>query len=374
MSDLLYLTAWLLLMGATAEAIQLRRMRSRIRLMVEVVETFDLGDFEGRLTQASRGGGRLADLATGISALTAALFVGASSVSTTASSAIAAREAETERQKDVFSQRVRGVLDSIGTSVTEMEAAVSTMRRGADDTANHAAAMVATLDDTAENVQEVAKGVENLRDSIGGISETVAYSAAKADLAVIQAERANALIQDLARAADAIGTVVVMINEIASQSHLLALNATIEAARAGDAGKGFAVVAREVKTLASETVKATEDIRAQINGIQTATRAAVGAVNSIGSGIRELNELTSAMRTSVEEQHGATRDIAAFANSACKATSALRERIMSVDGSICANGFAAKSIQEGTVELAGQVEMISRETLAFFEEVAAAAA
>ena len=364
----------LLLIAATAEAFQIRRMRSRIRLMVEVVETFDLGDFEGRLTQASRGGGRLADLATGFSALTAALFVGASSVSTTASSAIAAKEAETERQKNVFSQRVRGVLDSIGTSVTEMEAAVSTMRQVADDTANHAAAMVATLDDTAENVQEVAKGVENLSESIGGISETVAYSAAKADSAVIQAERANALIQELARAAEAIGTVVVMINEIASQSHLLALNATIEAARAGDAGKGFAVVAREVKTLASETVKATEDIRMQINGIQTATRAAVGAVNSIGTGIRELNELTSAMRTSVEEQHGATRDIAAFANSACKATGALRERIMSVDDSICANGFAAKSIQEGTVDLAGQVEMISRETLAFFEEVAAAAA
>ncbi len=374
MSDLIYLTAWLLLMVATAEAFQIRRMRSRIRLMVEVVETFDLGDFEGRLTQASRGGGCLADLATGFSALTAALYVGASSVSTTASSTIAAKEAETERQKNVFSQRVRGVLASIGTSVNEMEAAVSTMRQVAEDTANHAAAMVATLEDTAENVQEVAKGVENLSESIGSISETVAYSAAKADSAVIQAERANALIQELARAAEAIGTVVVMINEIASQSNLLALNATIEAARAGDAGKGFAVVACEVKTLASETVKATEDIRKQINAIQTATSAAVGAVNSIGAGIRELNELTSAMRTSVEEQHGATRDIAAFANSACKATGALRERIMSVDDSICANGLAAKSIQEGTVDLAGQVEMISRETLAFFEEVTVAAA
>ena len=165
-----------------------------------------------------------------------------------------------------------------------------------------------------------------------------------------------------------------MINDIASQSNLLALNATIEAARAGEAGRGFAVVAQEVKTLSSETVKATEDIRKQIDGIQTATRAAVAAVTSIGAEIRELNALTTVVRTSVEEQHGATRDIAAFANSAWKATGDLRQRVMLVDDAIRANDVAARSIQQSTAALAGQVEMISRETVAFFEDVTAAAA
>ena len=133
---------------------------------------------------------------------------------------------------------------------------------------------------------------------------------------------------------------VTIINSIAKQSNLLALNATIEAARAGTAGRSFAVVAREVKTLASQTVKATEDIRRQISGIQAATRTAVGAVDVIGNEIRELSQLTGVMRTSIDSQYEATRDIATFANSAREASAGLTERMKSVDDAIQANSLA----------------------------------
>ncbi len=163
---------------------------------------------------------------------------------------------------------------------------------------------------------------------------------------------------------------VTIINGIAKQSNLLALNATIEAARAGTAGRSFAVVAREVKMLASQTVKATEDIRKQISGIQAATRTAVGAVNSIGNEIRDLNQLTGVMRVSIDSQYEATRDIASFANSAREATTGLTERMKSVDDAIQANSLAGCCIQDSTTQLAHKLAALSQETQTLFEREA----
>ncbi len=154
---------------------------------------------------------------------------------------------------------------------------------------------------------------------------------------------------------------------------MLALNATIEAARAGTAGRSFAVVAGEVKTLAGQTVKATEDIRKQVAGIQEAVHAAVSAVDAIGNEIRELNQFTSVMRISIDGQYGVTRDIATFANSARAATAGLRERILSLDGTIHANCLAGDCVHKGTADLVQQIAALSSETLTLLEQDAPAA-
>ncbi len=349
------------------------RTQRRIRRMAEAVETFDLGNFEERLAEAAGGNAALSNLAGGISGISAALLAGASSVSTSASSTIAEKDAQAQRMREVFAQRVREVLNSVGSAVTEIGNTASSMHQLVGDTEKYSGQVVTALVDTGQNVAGVADGIGRLSESIGQISETVASTAEKADRAVAQAEQANTLIQTLAQSAQTIGEVVTIINGIAKQSNLLALNATIEAARAGSAGRSFAVVAREVKMLASQTVKATEDIRKQIGGIQAATRTAVGAVDTIGTEIRELNQLTGVMRTSIDSQYEATRDIASFANSAHVATSGLTERMKAVDDAIQANSLAGGCIQESTVQLTKKLAELSKETIVLFEQEAVAA-
>ncbi len=327
------------------------RTRQRIERMAEAVETFDLGDFEGRLAKAAGGDAKLARLAAGISGLSMALFAGASSVSTTASSTIAEKEAQNRQLRELFAQRVREVLDSVGTAITEIGNTASSMRQLVGDTEKYSAHVLNALLDASNNVAGVAEGAGRLSDSIGSIGETISRTATKADCAVAQAEQANTMIQELVRAAQTIGDVITIINDIAKQSNLLALNATIEAARAGAAGRSFAVVAQEVKQLASQTVQATEDIRKQITGIQAATRVAVGAVDTIGNEIRGLSELTGDMRNAIGDQHEATRDIAAYANAARGATEDLRQQMMSVDNVIQANSLAGGCIFDDTARL-----------------------
>ena len=356
-----------LLCGA---AFHIWRTQRRIQSMAEAVETFDLGNFEGRMLAAAGGDPRLTLLAANIAGISAALFAGASSVSTSASSTIAEKEAQTLRLRDIFVQRVREVLNSVGAAVTEIGNTASSMHQLVDDTEKYSGQVVATLVDTGSNVAGVADGVGRLSESIGKISETVASTAEKADRAVAQAEQANTLIHTLANSAQTIGEVVTIINGIAKQSNLLALNATIEAARAGTAGRSFAVVAREVKMLASQTVKATEDIRRQIGGIQAATRTAVSAVDSIGNEIRELSQLTGIMRTSIDSQYEATRDIASFANSARAASAGLTERMKSVDDAIQANSLAGGCIQDSTTQLANKLAALSQETQVLLEKEA----
>src|SRR5262249_15463735 len=157
------------------------------------------------------------------------------------------------------------------------------------------------------NVQTVASAAEELNASIGEIGRQVTQSAQIAGKAVSEAERTQATVRSLADGAQKIGDVVKLINDIAGQTNLLALNATIEAARAGEAGKGFAVVASEVKSLATQTAKATEEIAAQIGAIQNATGDAVGAIDGIGKTIAELSHIATAIASAVEEQGAATR-------------------------------------------------------------------
>src|SRR6185437_16204677 len=155
---------------------------------------------------------------------------------------------------------------------------------------------------TSANVQTVAASAEEMTSSISEIGRQVTQAATIAKQAVADAQRTNGTVNTLAEAAQKIGQVVQLIQDIASQTNLLALNATIEAARAGEAGKGFAVVASEVKSLANQTAKATEEIAGQIAAIQGATGSVVTAIRGIGGTIGEMSEIATAIASAIEEQ------------------------------------------------------------------------
>ncbi len=179
--------------------------------------------------------------------------------------------------------------------------------------------------ETSQNVQAVASGSEELAASVSEISNQVATSTRISGEAVERVNQTTQTVSGLVDAAQKIGDVVSLINDIADQTNLLALNATIEAARAGDAGKGFAVVASEVKNLASQTGKATEEISEQILSVQSATNSAVEAIDSIGTIIGQVNETSAAIAAAVEEQTAVTQDMSANMQTAASGVNAISE-------------------------------------------------
>ncbi|MGU3665790.1 PAS domain S-box protein [Methylobacterium sp. A49B] len=201
-----------------------------------------------------------------------------------------------ERRRRAEAQRAIGVdLDAIGMAVEHVT--------------QQTAEAVGTVGQVSNDIQCVASGAEQLSASVSEISQQVSHAARMAGEAVEQARRTGGIVKGLSGQAAQIGEVVLMIQGIASQTNLLALNATIEAARAGAAGKGFAVVAAEVKALAEQTAKATDQIRGQISATQMATREAVGAIGSIQGTIRALDEVSAAIAAAVEEQSTVTREM-----------------------------------------------------------------
>ncbi len=230
-------------------------------------------------------------------------------------------------------------------------------------------AVSTAADQASGNVQTVASAAEELSASIAEISRQVTQSAAIAGEASDQAGRTNARVQELAAAAQKIGDVVKLINDIAGQTNLLALNATIEAARAGEAGKGFAVVASEVKNLATQTAKATEDIAAQVSGMQGATGDTVSAIQAISGTIGKIHEIATTIASAVEEQGAATQEIARNVQEAAAGTKNVSTNIASVNAATEGTARASADVQAVVGELRERAETLRSSVSGFFEEL-----
>jgi methyl-accepting chemotaxis protein len=271
-----------------------------------------------------------------------------------------------------FEATVRTALDSLQTSATSMQTTAQSMSATADQSSALVSAVASAAEETSVNVQTVSAGTEELSSSISEIGRQVITSAQIARKAVDEAGATDATMQGLADNASRISVVVDLIQVIASQTNLLALNATIEAARAGEAGRGFAVVASEVKSLANQTAKATDEIRAQIASMQQVTTSAVGAIRNIGETIGEINEVTTAIAAAVEEQGAATREIARNIQHAAGGTSEVSSNIVGVSTASAEAGSAASEVLSASGALRREADVLRAEIDAFLSNIRAA--
>jgi methyl-accepting chemotaxis protein len=271
-----------------------------------------------------------------------------------------------------FEAGVGEVVKTVSSAATEMESTAASLSGTANRTSERVTAVAAASEQATANVQSVASATEELASSVAEISRQVAISSTIAAKAASDAEHTNALVTTLADAAKQIGAVTDMINEIASRTNLLALNATIEAARAGDAGKGFAVVASEVKSLASQTAKATQEISSQIAAMQSATTETVAAIQGIGATIGQLNEIATTISSAVEEQGAATQEIARNVQQAAAGTAEVSSNIAGITLGVSATGAAADEMLRAAGELSKQGETLRGDVEHFLGAVRAA--
>ena len=273
---------------------------------------------------------------------------------------------------DEFQASVGGVVDTVASAATQMQSTAQSMSSTAEETSRQSTAVAAAAEQASANVQTVASAAEELASSVAEIGRQVTQSSEIAATAVKDARHTDQQIQGLAEAASKIGEVVALITDIADQTNLLALNATIEAARAGDAGKGFAVVASEVKNLANQTAKATDEIGAQIGGIQSATREAVTAIQGIGKTIGAIDEITSTIAAAVEEQGAATQEIARNVEQAAVGTQDVTSNIGGVSQAANETGAGATQVLEAATQLSQESETLRTEVDQFTSKVRAA--
>jgi methyl-accepting chemotaxis protein len=271
-----------------------------------------------------------------------------------------------------FEATVRAALDGLQKSANSMQTTAQSMSATADQSSAQVNAVASAAEETSVNVQTVSAGTEELSSSIAEIGRQVITSAQIARKAVEEAGQTDATMQGLADNASRISIVVDLIQVIASQTNLLALNATIEAARAGEAGRGFAVVASEVKSLANQTAKATDEIRAQIASMQQVTTSAVGAIRNIGQTIGEINEITTAIAAAVEQQGAATREIARNVQHAAGGTAEVSSNIVGVSTASAEAGSAAGEVLSASGALRREADVLRAEIDAFLSNIRAA--
>lgn len=287
----------------------------------------------------------------------------------------AAERAETEKRAamnrlaDDFEHSVGGIVNGVASAATELNGTAQSMTTISTEVKSQAESVSESSVVASGNVQTVAAASEELASSIQEISRQVAQSTQISDKAVSAVDGTARRMESLRASADKIGEVVNLINDIAEQTNLLALNATIEAARAGEAGKGFAVVASEVKNLANQTAKATDEIGGQVEGVASATREAVDAMTEIAAVIQEMSHISSAIAAAIEEQDAATGEIARNVQEASRNTDEVTSVIGNVTAASSEAGLASEQVLGAANELSEQAELLRNQVNQFVAEV-----
>ncbi len=283
-----------------------------------------------------------------------------------------ARKAELQTFAGSFETAVGDIVEKVSSTSGSLEDAAKSLSKTAETTRELATVVASASEEASSNVQTVAAAAEELATSVEEIARQVQESSKIAGEAVAQAQHTDTRINELSQLASRVGDVVKFITAIADQTNLLALNATIEAARAGDAGKGFAVVAQEVKALASQTAKATEEISAQITGIQSATQDSVKAIKEIGHTIGRIAEIATAIAAAIEQQGSATQEIARNVQQAARGTSQVASNITDVNRGASETGAASSQVLSSAQLLSNESLNLKREVEKFLVSVRAA--
>jgi methyl-accepting chemotaxis protein len=282
------------------------------------------------------------------------------------------RKADMHKLANDFQSAVGNIIDTVSSASTELEATAGTLTKTAQTTQNLSTTVAAASEEASANVNSVASASEELAGSVNEIARQVQESSKIAAEAVKQAEKTDTRIAELSQAANRIGDVVKLITGVAEQTNLLALNATIEAARAGEAGRGFAVVASEVKALAGQTAKATEEISTQIAGMQSATQDAVTAIKEIGGTIGRISEISAAIAAAVEEQGAATQEISRNVQQAAQGTAQVATNITDVNRGAGETGSASSQVLSSAQQLSQESNHLKTEVDKFLTTVRAA--
>jgi methyl-accepting chemotaxis protein len=271
-----------------------------------------------------------------------------------------------------FEDMIGNMVEAFSSASTQLEASAGTLSKASDMTQQLSQSAASASEEVSSNVQSVAGATEEITSSVKEIGRQVQEASRVAKEAVRQAEQTDASIIELSQAAGRIGDVVKLITAVAEQTNLLALNATIEAARAGEAGRGFAVVAAEVKALAAQTAKATDEISAQIEGMQAATKQSVGNIKEIGSTITAISEISAAIAAAVEEQGAATQEIARNVQNSAQLSIQVANDTGEVSRGAGETGSASSQVLTAAQSLSVESTRLKSEVEKFLEAVRAA--
>ena len=282
------------------------------------------------------------------------------------------RHATMQKLADGFQSSVQASVEKMASAAQGLEQSASTMRSAAETADGETTRAAEAAQQTSGNVATAAAATEELSASIQEIARQIGHSVQVADAAVAEAGKADTCMTQLAEAARRVGDIVGLISGIAGQTNLLALNATIEAARAGEAGKGFAVVASEVKSLATQTARATEEINSTVGNIQAMTESALAAIHGINDTVTRMSGITSAVAAAVEEQGAATQEIARSVQQASEGTSQVSGNVGSAQQAVAETGTVASGVLDAAAMLTGEANRLKLGVAEFLAEVRAA--